>query len=133
MSDVRDTIFKVISAAPASPPREPELLPPDQPPKLTDVETCEYECGAYCDGSEERGCPGHDTDIPVAITLDSVRFVVEGYDAGDYPGDRATVEEVQNVVSRLDIALNGKPKRSRADDLCMCGKPFKDHKGWRDE
>jgi len=68
--------------------------------KITDVEYYEYECGSYCSPS---GCHGHETDIPVAFEINGVRFVVEGYDGGDYPNSDTddTVKRVKEVVAAL--------------------------------
>jgi hypothetical protein len=96
--------MKRIERLPSSPEEEhmADIKPLDVPPELTGVELHEYECGSPC---TENGCLGHDTGVPFAITLDNVRFVVEGYEAGDYPADKAFVAEVQNVVARLEKAL----------------------------
>lgn len=45
--------------------------------KIDSIEFYEYECGFPC---TPDGCKGHVTDIPISITINGVRLVVEGAD-----------------------------------------------------
>lgn len=94
--------FVMAGVPEASEPHVADIKSLDKPPAFNGVETYEYECSNPC---TENGCTGHDTDVPISITLDGVTFVVEGYEAGDYPRSKAHVDEVKNVVERLERAL----------------------------
>ena len=64
-----------------------------------DVETYEYECGHPC---TPDGCMGHSTNIPVSFEVSGVRFVVNGYEGGDFPGrDKDEIDRVIEVVNLL--------------------------------
>lgn len=76
-----------------------------------DVEYYEYECGNAC---TPNGCCGHSTDIPVEIYIDGVRFSVDGYDAGDFPGgaDKEEIDRVKKAVKNMERVLKQKNKPS---------------------
>jgi len=64
--------------------------------KKIDVEYYEYDCGKPC---TVDGCMGHETDIPVSITINGVRLVVEGADEGDFPSkNKEYNERVKYVI-----------------------------------
>jgi hypothetical protein len=67
-----------------------------------DIEYFDYECASPF-GCTPNGCPGHESDIPVAIYLFGVRFVVDGFPQGDFPSDdKFTNAAVLNAVQRID-------------------------------
>jgi len=61
------------------------------------LEYYEYECGSYCAGSEERGCPGHMTDIPISIEINGVEFRV----GDDFPSSKEETQHVVKVINAL--------------------------------
>lgn len=61
-----------------------------------------YECSGLC---TPTGCRGHDTDIPVAITIGGVTFHVDGAQSGDFPSDKESAERVCSVVTALQNLL----------------------------
>lgn len=44
---------------------------------------------------------GHDTDIPVSITIDGISFDIENSIGGDFPNESSDIDKVKEVVNKL--------------------------------
>lgn len=100
-SSLSDVTNKFMKIAPAEQDEIPQHEPDYENEKGFYVEYFEYECGMF--GCTPDGCPGHKTDIPIAIEVDGVRFEVEGSMGGDFPGaDEKLNKQVIKVVKMLE-------------------------------
>lgn len=62
------------------------------------IEYFETDCGSPC---TPNGCMGHDTDIPVSITIDGISFDIENSIGGDFPNESSDIDKVKEVVNKL--------------------------------
>lgn len=83
-----------------------------------EVEYYEYDCGRPCTPS---GCPGHPTDIPVAVDVNGFTLELRTYASGDFPHCEEPrkldlwIRTVRAVAAALEAAPEVLPNLSIPD------------------